>query len=152
MGGIMKKILFGCLSLFSIVQAQDTEPIAYEFSGKHFLASYLHCDSAALKDIDHLLQAMEKAVNASGATILDKSSYVFSPDGLTVVYLLSESHASLHTYPEYDACFVDLFTCGNNCSAEKFDRALRSYLHPQEVNARYLKRDVGTEEIAYLLE
>ena len=90
---------------------------------------------------------MDSAVASSGATIRNKIYHVFPPDGLTIVYLLSESHASLHTYPEFGACFVDLFTCGNNCSAKNFDAALRSFLQPKDVNARFFLRNQGTEEI-----
>ena len=121
----------------------------HEFAGKHFVASYLNCDPKAMTDIDGLLKAMDKAVGSSGATVLERSHYVFQPDGLTVVYLLSESHASLHTYPEFGACFVDLFTCGNNCSAQKFDDALRAYLNPNEVNTRFFFRNEQIDEIPY---
>jgi S-adenosylmethionine decarboxylase proenzyme len=136
---------FFLLFVFSISSFFGDE--VHKFAGKHFLASYLHCDPRAVSDPQGLIAAMDKAVGLSGATLLDKSSYVFYPDGVTVVYLLSESHASLHSYPEFGACFVDLFTCGDNCSAKEFDAALRAYLNPQEVNARYFSRTEATEEI-----
>lgn len=119
------------------------------FMGKHFLASYLGCNQRALGDLDGLLNAMESAVRASGVTILTHTAHIFPPNGLTVVYLLSESHASLHTYPEYGACFVDLFTCGENGSPETFDAALRTYLQPKEVNARLFFRHKEIEETVY---
>jgi len=123
----------------------------HEFAGKHFLASYLDCDPTAICDLQGMLDAMDQAVAASNATILDKRAHVFPPHAVTVVYLLSESHASLHTYPEFGACFVDLFTCGTRCSAEGFDALLRAYLKPKEVNARYFLRSDAIEEIPYFL-
>lgn len=119
----------------------------YQFKGKHFIASYLECDMRALINLETLLQAMEHAVRASGATILDHTAYVFPPNGLTVVYLLSESHASLHTYPEHGSCFVDLFTCGDNCSAAQFDDVLRTYLNPKMANIRCFLRDDSVQEL-----
>jgi S-adenosylmethionine decarboxylase proenzyme len=118
----------------------------HEFSGKHFLGSYLACDADAIGDVEALITAMDQAVEASGATILNKVHHVFPPNGVTLVYLLSESHASIHTYPEYGCCFVDLFTCGTNCSSERFDKALRSYLQPQKINARLFIRHDSVEE------
>ena len=118
----------------------------HKFAGKHFFASYNGCDQKALSDIDNMMLAMDAAVISSNATVLDKSFFVFPPSGLTIVYLLSESHASIHTYPEFGACFVDLFTCGDTCKSEPFDAALREYLKPTEVNNRLFLRHEGIEE------
>jgi S-adenosylmethionine decarboxylase len=121
----------------------------YNFRGKHFIASYLNCNRASIGNVDRLILAMDEAVKASGATVLDKSHYVFEPNGLTIVYLLSESHASLHTYPEHGTCFVDLFTCGEKCSAERFNETLKNYLEPDQVNARFFLRDHTTQELPF---
>ena len=143
----MRKLL---LSLFVLVSVAaypvSSEDNVHEFAGKHFLASYLDCDPRALKDVDALIAAMDKAVEASGATILDSNAYRFSPEAVTVVYLLSESHASIHTYPEYGACFIDLFTCGETCTSEKFDQTLREYLKPKQVDARLFLRTDTIQE------
>lgn len=121
----------------------------FAFRGKHFVASYLDCDVQALSDLEKLVSAMDEAVRTSGATILNQTPHIFHPDAITIVYLLSESHASLHTYPEHAACFVDLFTCGDICSSEKFDTALRNYLQPKRVNAHLYLRNEETREIPY---
>ncbi len=112
----------------------------YEFSGRHLVASYSGCDMAALTDLPCLMDAMHRAVTASGATLLNAVEHHFPPHGLTAVMLLSESHASIHTYPEHAACFVDLFTCGSTCKAEAFDQVLREYLQPRHITQRILLR------------
>lgn len=119
---------------------------AHEFEGKHFVASYLECDRQAIGDLKGLMEAMDRAVKASGATILDQAFHIFEPNGLTLVYLLSESHASIHTYPEYGACFVDLFTCGEICQSEPFHEAMREYLRPLIVKSSHFLR--SGEEMA----
>jgi S-adenosylmethionine decarboxylase len=121
--------------------ATNQEESEHKFRGVHFLASYCDCDMRALRDLENLVATMNNAVEISGATILKSSSWIFPPDGLTMVLLLCESHASIHTYPEYGACFVDLFTCGEKCSAEKFDEAIRAYLKPKAVDQRTLIRN-----------
>ena len=131
-------------SLYATAPNQDV----HEFAGKHFLASYMDCDRGAIGNVEQMIAAMDEAVRASGATILDSKACIFEPNGVTMVYLLSESHASIHTYPEYGACFIDLFTCGDNCSSEEFDKILRSYLKPQQVNARLFIRNHDVAEIA----
>lgn len=145
----MQRIIFRTLVFFLTPLCLFSENFSHDehdFKGKHFLASYLDCDPEALINIDGLLQAMDEAVGASGTCILQRTHHVFPPHGITVVYLLAESHASIHTYPELNACFVDLFTCGDHCSSVHFDRLLRSYLKPQIVNARQFIRHQTIEE------
>jgi len=133
--GWMKNLICLICLVFASLSAEE-----FAFEGKHFVASYCDCNESALVDIESLEAAMQEAVLASGATTLGSLKYVFEPDGLTLVILLSESHASIHTYPEHGSCFVDLFTCGDNCHYEGFDRALRSYLQPKKVESRVLLR------------
>lgn len=42
----------------------------YQFFGKHYLASFIDCDSNSLLNIDGLKNAMINGINKSGATIL----------------------------------------------------------------------------------
>ena len=119
---------------------------AYDFVGRHFLASYLGCDPERLRDLAGLKAAFERAVAASGATLMGVSDYVYPGGGYTLLCLLSESHASIHTYPEHNACFVDLFTCGLRCRPEPFDAVLRDYLRPAHRHVRRLIRSEKTEE------
>ncbi len=113
-----------CSQIISESPATET----HEFYGRHFVASYKECDVNALTDISALMKVLTDAVNSSGATILQQAHETFPGNGMTAFFVLSESHASIHTYPEHNACFVDLFTCGHNCSYEKFDEILRTYL------------------------
>jgi len=124
----MKRIFLFLLFSFSIAAEE-----LHLFRGKHFIASYEGCDIEALTQLHQLKQVMEIAVKSSGAHILDTSMYEFSGHALTMVFLLSESHASIHTYPEHRACFVDLFTCGDLCDYEPFHETLSSYLAPQRI-------------------
>lgn len=138
----LKNLLSVCV-FFTLSQTIANEP--YEFKGQHFIASYCNCNHAALTNVEKLETMMIEASKASGATVLQTAKHIFPPDGMTMVVLLSESHASIHTYPEFDACFVDLFTCGDNCSSAQFDAALRSYLQPEEVNTHFLIRHKENE-------
>ena len=116
----------------------------YEFWGRHLIATYGECDEAALRDHAGLLRVLEATARASGATVLDTVCKSFSSSGLTAVLLLAESHASIHTYPEYRSCFVDLFTCGSHCHPERFGQLLTDYLRPgiahQQIILRHLDR------------
>ena len=44
-------------------------------------------------------------------TILNQIEHIFHPQGLTILYLLSESHISIHTFPEREYFALDIYTC-----------------------------------------
>ena len=60
-----------------------------------------------------LIDLLEYAAVASGATVIQTISKKFEPQGVTVICLLSESHISIHTWPEEGKAAVDVYTCGD---------------------------------------
>jgi S-adenosylmethionine decarboxylase proenzyme len=53
------------------------------------------------------------AIKNSNMTIMRYLSQHFYPHGVTAVWILAESHATLHTYPESNYISVDVYTCGD---------------------------------------
>jgi len=81
--------------------------------GQHFLLNIYGCSSLQLNDEFFLCDLIENAAESSGATVIKTISYHFLPQGVTAVSLLSESHISIHTWPERGAAAIDIFTCGD---------------------------------------
>src|SRR3984893_5897721 len=88
------------------------------FAGQHVLAEFDGVDPALLDDIAFLRVTLERSLDRAGATVCDVVSKRFVPLAVAVLALLSESHASLHTYPEVGSVFLDVFTCGNRADPE----------------------------------
>jgi len=80
--------------------------------GKHYLLNLYGCSFVLLNDEQGLIDLLEHAATASGATVLQTISKSFNPHGVTVISLLSESHISIHTWPEHGKAAVDVYTCG----------------------------------------
>ena len=99
------------------------------------------CDLDALYEIETLKEAFLSAIEASGAHILSYTDYVFEERGYTLVVLLEESHATLHTYPALKSCFIDLFTCGDQCNAKLFHHVLSEYLKPSLATQNLIERN-----------
>jgi S-adenosylmethionine decarboxylase len=89
----------------------EPEPVGL-FAGQHVLAELEGVSPELLDDERFLRHALGEALTQADATVLEVVSKQFEPQGVTVLALLSESHASIHTYPEVGAVFVDVFTCG----------------------------------------
>lgn len=98
------------------------------FSGKHVLAELEDIDPVLLDDPDFLRDALVSALTEAGATICDVATHHFQPRGVTVLAMLAESHASVHTYPEIGAMFVDVFTCGDRADPEEAVRLFAAQL------------------------
>ena len=106
------------------VLAASAPPSAGEALGVHVLADLHGCPHERSSDAAVGEAAVLRAVAASGATILSHASHQFEPHGATVVVLLAESHATVHTWPERGYAGVDFFTCGTSMDAAATVRAL----------------------------
>lgn len=87
--------------------------------GKHAVAELFNISPEILDNADFLTELICSASIAAGATVCDTIYKKFIPQGVTVIALLEESHASFHTYPEVGALYLDIFTCGSRCEPEK---------------------------------
>ncbi|TWP46132.1 adenosylmethionine decarboxylase [Lentzea tibetensis] len=95
----------------------QTEPVGL-FAGQHVLAELAGVSAELLDDEQFLRHALGEVLTQADATVLEVISKKFDPQGVTVLALLSESHASIHTYPEVGSVFVDVFTCGTRAKPE----------------------------------
>lgn len=80
-----------------------------------------------LNNAARIQQDWVAAAHPIGATILAHAAHPFEPQGVSevsIVLLLAKSHTSVHTYPKYHACFIDLLTCGEQIQAKSFARYL----------------------------
>lgn len=80
--------------------------------GVHVLADILDVADPAHFGRDFLAGAFREALHGAGATIRQFVVEEFEPDGVSILVVLAESHASLHTWPERGAILLDVFTCG----------------------------------------
>ena len=107
--------------------------------GHHILVSLYGISFTLLDDITAIRNAFEKAVGACGATVLNRFSHQFHPQGVTVVYALAESHISIHTFPEGGTCAIDVYTCGDMNSMSAMN-VLIEHFKPIEVSIQEVNR------------
>jgi S-adenosylmethionine decarboxylase len=98
--------------------------------GKHLLLELNDCDPKLLNDISFIRDVMLAAANESGATVLGESFHQFSPQGVSGVILIAESHLSVHTWPEHGYAGADIFTCGTRVKPEKAAEVIIAKLKP----------------------
>ena len=86
--------------------------------GRHALAKVHGASFEALNDFKNLERSFRDTVAQFQLQALGEPHlHQFEPQGLTGMILLSESHISIHTWPEYGTAAVDVFTCGGRDSS-----------------------------------
>ncbi len=110
--------------------------------GKHLLLELKDCDREVLNDIDALREALLAAANECGATVLGESFHQFSPQGVSGVVIIAESHLFIHTWPEHDYAAADIFTCGSSVQPEKAAQVLVNQLGSQNHSMVEMRRGI----------
>lgn len=111
------------------------------FAGRHILVDFW--GASRLNDKGYLEDTLHSAVRAAGATMLHLHLHVFTPlGGLSGVAVLSESHISIHTWPEYGFAAADIFMCGE-AHPHRALAVLRARLRPETVSVSEHKRGVS---------
>jgi S-adenosylmethionine decarboxylase len=80
-------------------------------AGVHLIVD-LH-EAQGLDDIDLIEATLRRCVDAARATLLHIHLHHFSPNGVSGVAVLAESHISIHTWPDAGFAALDVFMCGN---------------------------------------
>jgi S-adenosylmethionine decarboxylase len=102
--------------------------------GRHAIFELYGCSSSLLDDEDYIIDSLTQVAEQLGATVLSTSIHKFSPQGVTAILLLSESHISIHTWPEKQFATCDIFTCGN-CIPDDGINKLKESFKSQETNS-----------------
>lgn len=84
-----------------------------EHLGKQVIIEYFGCDKDILSSPEKVKEAMDAAALETGAHIVDSVFHHFNPHGVSGAVIISESHLTIHTWPEYGYASVDVYTCGD---------------------------------------
>jgi S-adenosylmethionine decarboxylase len=117
--------------------------VEYSTFGRHVAVDTWGIQFEKLNDPDWLQAQMVEAAEASGATVLSVQARQFEPQGATVLVMLSESHLSIHTYPERGFAAIDCYTCGQTVDPQVAIDHLVAVLQPTQTYAKKLIRGVG---------
>ena len=93
--------------------------------GETFAGMHVIVDLYGAKDLDNIdliESVIRECVTECGANLLHIHLHHFTPnDGVTGVAVLSESHISVHTWPERKFAAFDIFMCGESQPEKAID-------------------------------
>lgn len=138
------------------------QPHSHHTLGRHILAEFQGCINLTnARDVEEVLQ---KAADAAGATVLriyvkefdevlqkpttdiSASQKKRESGGFTAFAALSESHISIHTWPEYDYAAIDIFTCGKHIDPQKAIEILKEFFQPKLITTITISRGFYSKE------
>lgn len=108
--------------------------------GVHYLIDIDNIENTDIESQTFILNTCKKILENTNMTILNSLVHKFEPQGMTAIYLLSESHFSLHTWPEFKKIRMDLFTCSNDCCFNKAAEILKTSFPQASINIRKIYR------------
>ncbi len=111
-----------------------------KYAGIHIIIEFWDC--SILESMDKIRKALLASAKAAGATILSIKLHKFEGGGVSGVAVLSESHISVHTWPEYKYAALDIFTCGKTVKPHKAIPVLKKHFKPLRTQLMDVKRGI----------
>lgn len=98
------------------------------------------CNADALDDLQNVESTLIDTARRIGATIIGHAFHQFSPQGVTGVVIIAESHICIHTWPEHGYAAVDIFTCGDTSRLEEATQHIADAFGSQDRSVVTLQR------------
>ena len=106
--------------------------------GKQVLIDVKNITGDKLKTVEMIRPFMEKIIEELKLNVVGECSHQFEknglPHGATMIYLLSESHLSVHTFVDEGKITLDLFTCSLGVENEKIKSMVKEYFEVNSLN------------------
>jgi len=110
---------------FDEVKSKDLPTVGYQIIAEMYgVRNEFLTDAAILSELTSV--ALENSKLHTEEVFIKE----YSPYGLSIIYILVESHCHVHTWPEHDYMSLDLFVCEAEEKAEIFFRLLLEKIQP----------------------
>ena len=116
--------------------------------GFHVLLELRDCNPTLLNDLNYIRQAMLTAAHDVGATVVGESFHRFSPQGVTGILAIAESHISIHTWPEYGYAAADIFSCGSSFLPREAAKRLAEQLESRDAEFKEIERGLVVQPVS----
>ena len=109
--------------------------------GTEWLIEASGCDEAALADLDRLRAVFNRVIHDLDLNVLGEIQWhqFDHPGGVSGLALLSESHLTCHTYPEFRAATFNLYCCRERASWT-WETTIKEMLGAKEVKVQVFER------------
>jgi len=109
--------------------------------GVHLLLNVYHVpDTGLLSFLSRGRAVLDEIVRELNLQVVSQTGHQFPPIGYTYAYVLSESHFTIHTYPELQSCYLDLFCCHPHFDPLYAIQLIKRRFHTENVRYHIIQR------------
>ena len=109
--------------------------------GVHLLVNVYNVPNInQLKELAQGLPLLNDIVRELCLTVVSQTGHQFEPHGYSYAYVLSESHFTIHTYPEYHSCYIDIFCCNPTFNCVYAADYIKRVFNSSHVTYKVLRR------------
>jgi len=83
---------------------------------------------------------LDSIVRDLNLTVVNQAGHQFPPIGYSYAYVLSESHFTIHTYPEHRSFYIDIFCCNPQFNPAYAVHLIRQAFHTENVSYQVIRR------------
>lgn len=109
----------------------------------HILCELYECNEKILNDVDLIEKYMVESALEAGAEVRQVAFQKFAPQGVSGVVIISESHLTIHTWPEEKYCSIDVYTCGDKINPHDACCYLKNKLQANKIYEKQFIRGDG---------
>ena len=99
------------------------------------------CNKEHIDNLDFVKKIAHEAISNIGASIVEECSHKFLPIGITYIAVISTSHFSIHTWPEYGYAAIDIFSCDKKVP-DSIGEFLKNAFEAKSIKQNRFNRDI----------
>lgn len=117
--------------------------------GRHILLELSQCNPGVLSSLSKVKEYMVEAARQANAQVRRIAFHKFSPQGISGVVVIAESHLSIHTWPEFGYAAIDIYTCGDATNPENACLYLALVFEAKQVKQTVVRRGIELSNGSY---
>ena len=106
------------------------------------LIADLYGCSQMIDDVEAIKKAAHMAIEFVGAQIVEECVHEFEPIGVTYFAVISTSHFSIHTWPEYGYAAIDIFSCKDEV-VDGISEKLKELFEAERIEIHLVERKIN---------
>ena len=106
------------------------------------LIADLYGCSQMIDDVEAVKKAAHMAIEFVGAQIVEECVHEFEPIGVTYFAVISTSHFSIHTWPEYGYAAIDIFSCKDEV-VDGISEELKELFEAERIEIHLVERKIN---------